>query len=300
LTCTAKDKVLGLRGRGQLGLNETAEANPIGVEISTVHFTESPLWPTPRVSIFDHGQQVFNDAVESLQRQSPDLGGWVIEWERLQTRGRKLYFPSIEWNHDASVSPREDDNNPVNDWSIRLAFLLTQRFDTKAHSAGFKLLKIVFEDERLTKRYLFAVRRMNDYTRTKYGPCQSPRITVLLNGIWYTGLWRKATHRLDSAIIAAKQSINTVREAVDYASQVLTSFNVFPAEPGNSSDDMQFRLFTNTLNAFDLKSKWTSFESHWERFIGQVSKLDVGTKGWPPDSASLGELLDTLRPQGFG
>ena len=245
----------------------------------------------PQISFFDHVQQVFDDAINALYIQRPDLESWAIEWANLETSEQNLYFPS-EWHH-ASISPREDNLNPVNDWSIRLAFLQAMGCGREASMASFKLIQTL--DERLIERYEFALRRMNDFkVRTKRVPMPLP---IFLD--WYTGLWDKAIHRLDSAIITAKQSINTVREAVDYASQVLTSFNIYPAEPGNSSDDMQFRLFTNTLNTFDLKSKWMSFESQWERFTGQVSKLGVGTKGWPPDSASLGELLDSLRP-GFG
>jgi hypothetical protein len=293
LTCTAADKVLGPKGQERMEVNETAEA----MQIEEPILIEPALLPTPQVSFFDHDQQVFDDAFQALKTQRPDLKSWAIEWEKIQTGERKLYFPS-EWDH-ASIPPMEDDLNPVYDWSIRLAFLRSRCYCTEANSAWARLIKIIFEDERSAKRYEFAARRLNDYTpTTEYEPYYPP-IPYYLKGKWYTGLWGKAMHRLDSAINTAKQSINTVREAVDYASQVLTSFNVYPAEPGNSSDDMQFRHFTNTLNTFDLKSKWTSFESRWEQFTEQVSKLGVGTKGWPPDGASLGELLDSLRP-GFG
>jgi hypothetical protein len=274
LKCTAADKVLGPRSQERIEVKETAEA--MQIEEPAAHM-EPALLPTPRVSFFDHDQQVFNDAFRGLETQRTDLERWVIEWVKLQTE--RGVDTKSKWYHPP-ISFREDNLNPVNDWSIRLAFL-------QAKGCG----REVTLDERRIERYEFAVRRMNDYTMTNYHWPSTD--------LWYRALWSNVMHRLDSAIITAKQSINTVREAVDYASHVLTSFNVFPAEPGNSSDDMQFRLFTNTLNTFDLKSKWTSFESHWERFIGQVSKLGAETKGWPPDGAPLGELLDSLRP-GFG
>jgi hypothetical protein len=301
LTCNAADKVLGPRGQERIEVNETAEAMQIEEPIV---LDEPALLPTPRVSFFDHDQQVFNEAFEALERQSPDLDGLVIEWAKYRRSHR--FYPGFSrhrfwmglpphWGHGWFP---EDDLNPVKDWSIRLAFQLTQPCNTETNSARSKLIQFIFENQRLTDRYKFAVDRISAYNWSfkvsnehYYPPSPQP--------YWYGSLWGKAMHRLDSAIVTAKESINTVREAVDYASQVLTSFNVYPAEPGNSSDDMQFRLFTNTLNTFDLKSKWTNFESHWERFTGQVTKLGVETKGWPPDSASLGELLDTLRP-GFG
>jgi hypothetical protein len=269
---------LGPRGRERIAeVGEIAE----GMQIEEPNVIIGPA--QPQISFFEHDRQVFRHAFSTLHSHHRDVRCWVVEWAKLQTSERKLDFPP-QWDHP-SISPREDDLNPLNDWSTRFAFLFRVPWDPELGSAMGKLRRCM--DESSIERFKFAAVQL-DFTMVIPFPDRHSNLT------WYSSAWDKALYILGSAITTANESINAARGAVDYASQVLTSFNTFPLESGNTLDDMRFTFFTNIINTYDIKSAWMSVESLWERFSGQVSKLAFGTKGWPPNH--LGEVVDSLFP----
>jgi hypothetical protein len=295
-----------LGSKGQERIEEEPEERAERMQIEEpMAVSELALLPTSRISFFDHDPQVFRAAFATVRQESrSDLREWVIGWAKHQVSGKNLYFPS-EWHH-ASISPREDDLNLLNDWSTRFAVaVFGQIWDLEMRSAIYKLRRCILEAEQSARRFNFTFEKFSHcYLPNPYGsygvalrdsqfypPWNPPTAPA-----WYSGVWDKALHTLDSAIATAKDSINAVSGAVDYASKLIASLNAFPVEPGNSTpDNIQFTFFINMINTFDLKSAWMNVESLWEQFSGQVSKLAFGTKGWPPNN-HFGEVLDGLLP----